>query len=385
MTTPSQSPRVAGDDPLLIVADSDTNADLYYASRFLVPDPMSYLELRGEKILLLKDLELGRARQEASVDRVVAISPFEEALRKAEKRASISNVLDGFLSEQGVERVIVPSSFPVGLARALEGKGYGVDVRSGALFPERAVKTPGEVEAIRSTQRAAERAVQLVIDQIGASQIRDDGYLYEGGDRLTVDWLRREAHKRLLDDDCVAMETIIAPGDQGCDPHVTGTGPIRAHETIIIDIFPRSAVTRYWGDITRTVVRGRASDDAKGLYRDVLDAQNVVFDAVRAGADGQALHASVVQFFEDRGRPTEERDGAKVGYFHGTGHGVGLDIHESPSLGRLESTLDENSVITVEPGLYYPGMGAVRIEDTVRVTSSGFENLTSLPKFLEIE
>ncbi|MCH2365290.1 MAG: M24 family metallopeptidase, partial [Planctomycetes bacterium] len=146
------------------------------------------------------------------------------------------------------------------------------------------------------------------------------------------------------------------------------------------DIFPQSEETRYWGDMTRTVVRGKASDEARKLYQDVFDAQDGAIKQLRDGACGKEIHQGIVELFEARGNKTEERDGSKVGFFHGTGHGVGLDIHENPRLGKVGHELKTGHVITIEPGLYYPGVGGVRIEDLLVVTEDGHHNLTSFPK-----
>lgn len=391
MNPPARSSRsrtLRGETVVFLAATED-DADLYYATRFLVPDPLAYVELGGKSWLLVKDLELGRARREATVDHVAALSPYQDRCRELELEPTLPDMVHLFLEDRRAagdppsDPLLVPASFPLGSARRFEELGHRLQVMRGSQLAERAVKSESEVAAIERSQQAAEKAVRLMIDRLAESSISDDGLLRWRGEILTAERLRNGAHKLLLDLDCIATETIVACGDRGCDPHDRGSGPIRAGETIVLDVFPRSVESRYWGDITRTVVRGRAKEGVRELYQDVLAAQELVLGKLRPGIDGKDLHQAVIDFFESRGRPTEERDGVKVGYFHGTGHGVGLAIHEAPSLGRTSSELRAGQVITVEPGLYYPGLGAVRIEDTVLITPEGHRNLTAFPKGLD--
>lgn len=371
-------------EDLLILADSETDSDLFHATGFLVPDPLIYLELGGEKLLLVNDLEYGRALAQARVDRVVSITPLEEKLRSEGQPARLSRVLDLFLKEAGVQELTVPASFPLGQAESLRELGYRLKVRQDPFFRERPYKTPEEVDAVRKSQQAAEACMGFVVDHLRRSEIRGERLIGEGGEPLTSEWLRTEAHKFLLDRGYIATTTIIAGGDQGCDPHLPGSGPLPAHQTIIIDIFPRSMETRYWGDITRTVVRGRASEAVKKLYRDVEAAQEAALGLLRHGVQGGDVHQAVVDLLASRGNPTEQRNGKKVGFFHGTGHGVGLDLHELPRIGKVDYRLEAGSTVTVEPGLYYPGVGGVRLEDLVVITEDGHLNLTSFPKELEV-
>ena len=367
-------------ETLLIINDSKKDSDLFYASHFLVGDPLIYIEHGGRKFLLVSDLEYGRAEKEADVDEVVGTAELEAKLRGQGKAGRLTSIADLFLQSQGgAQKIAVPASMPFGLARQLRDLGYELECRDDPVLPERWFKTPEEIEHIAGSQKAGEAAMELVIETLRSSEIRDD-LLYHDGEALTSEGLRKMAQKLLLDKSCQAEDIIIAAGDQCCDPHNRGTGPIPANQTIIIDIFPQSEETRYWGDMTRTVVRGKASDEARKLYQDVFDAQDGAIKQLRDGACGKEIHQGIVELFEARGNKTEERDGSKVGFFHGTGHGVGLDIHENPRLGKVGHELKTGHVITIEPGLYYPGVGGVRIEDLLVVTEDGHHNLTSFPK-----
>jgi Xaa-Pro aminopeptidase len=342
-----------------------------------------YLEHRGKKVLLVNDLEYGRAGTEAKVDEIVSTTPYEEKLRAAGEQARLTSILDLHLKERGVRGLLVPASFPFSHAERLRELGYSLRFRDDPFFLERTIKRPEELHAIEETQRHTEEAMDLAVTILRKSEIRS-GALYHRGKPLTADDLRLEIHKFLLGRNCQASYTIVAGGDQGADPHGRGTGPLHAGETIIIDIFPRSLVSRYWGDMTRTCVRGEASPKVRKLHADVLDAQSLAFSLIKDGADGQKVHEQVLALFKERGNLNEEVNGKKTGFIHSTGHGIGLEIHEPPRIGRVESKLLAGQVVTVEPGLYYPGVGAVRLEDVVVITAGGCRNLNTFPKDLEL-
>jgi Xaa-Pro aminopeptidase len=200
-----------------------------------------------------------------------------------------------------------------------------------------------------------------------------------------VEQLKKVINVSLMENDCVAQHTIVACGIDGVDPHNQGAGPIRPHESIVFDIFPRSSHTRYFADMTRTVVKGKASDGLRRMYDAVLAAQLRGIELIRESASGQAVHAEVARTLEARGFETGVMDGRMQGFFHGTGHGVGLDIHEPPRISKVDHPLRAGQVVTVEPGLYYSRWGAVRIEDLVVVETAGCRNLTHAPKAALLE
>ena len=368
---------------LLIIGDSETTADIYYRTRFFVNVTVMYVEHEGKKHLLVNDLEYGRAGSEARVDEVVSTTPYEDRIRALGEPVRLASVLHLFFEERGIEDVLVPQAFPFAHAERLRELGHGVKSRDDPFFPERAVKRPDEIEAITETQRYTEEAMALAADILRKSEIRS-GFLYRGGEPLTAERVRIEIQKYLLEKSCQAAYTIVAGGDQATDPHARGSGPLPANQPIIIDIFPHSTVSRYWGDMTRTFVRGKAAPAVRKLWKDVLDAQTLAFERLRSGVDGQKVHEEVVSLFKERGNPNEEVGGKKTGYIHSTGHGIGLDIHEPPRIGKVESKLSAGQVVTVEPGLYYPGTGAIRLEDVVVITEDGCRNLNRFPKDLEL-
>ncbi len=375
---------------LLVIAASEHDSNLYYATRFLAPDPFVFLQTENRKILLMTDLEIDRARSEAMVDEVRSLTAYEE---KARQRTHASDtgtrsphLIDSvslFLEECGVQEVEVPSNFPLEHADRLREKGVRVSAKPDPFFPSRLVKAEEEIAAIAETQRHTEAAMEAALSVLRESEVKGE-YVHWRGKVLTAEDLKKVISLSLMENDCIAQNTIVACGAQGVDPHNRGSGPIRANESIVFDIFPRSNRTRYCADMTRTVVKGEASDGLKRMYEAVLAAQERGIELIRDGASGQAIHSEVARVMETRGFETGVVEGRNQGFFHGTGHGVGLDVHEPPRIGKVDQTLGAGQVVTVEPGLYYLRWGAVRIEDLVVVGTDGCRNLTNFPKFLEI-
>ena len=371
-------------DARLIIADSETNADLFYATRFLAPDPFVFLQTDAEKVLLMSDLELDRARSQAEVDTVASLSRYQEMARKSSVGEPTQlDALRQLLQERGIRSLLVPRSFPLSAADDLRQAGYSLTCLSGSFYPERECKDASEVEHIRGVQRHTERAMDFAIAAIREARIQGGG-LYGPSGPLTAEEVKHLIAVSLMERQCTARNTIVACGDQACDPHNRGSGPLRADECIVIDIFPRSDQTGYCADITRTVVRGSPSAEAVRLYDTVLAGQELALQQIAAGRHGKEIHQAVVDLFEEAGYPSGEREGRMQGFFHGTGHGLGLEIHEPPRISKSDSVLAVGHVVTVEPGLYYPGKGAVRIEDLVVVTEDGCENLTSYPKEFQL-
>ena len=367
----------------LIIAASEADANLYYATRFLAPDPFIFLEVAGEKVLLLSDLEIDRGRQQAAVQTVLPLSRYEEGARRAGEGTGLAAVAARLLLERGVTVVQVPANFPLGVADDLRARGVTVKAKPDPFYEARTVKTAEEVAAISHALAATEGAMDVATSALRASEVRD-GVLTLEGEVLTSERVKRMIAAHLLERDYLAQHTIVAGGDQGCDPHEQGHGPLRADTAIIIDIFPRSIATRYHGDLTRTVVKGEASAALRNQYGAVRAAQEEALASIRAGVEGPAVHARVCSLFEARGYRTGEVGGRMQGFFHGTGHGLGLEIHEPPRVSKIPATLQAGNVVTVEPGLYYPGVGGVRLEDVVVVTDTGCTNLVKYPKLLEI-
>jgi Xaa-Pro aminopeptidase len=376
---------MTADRATLFIAASETDSNLYYATRFIAPDPFIYLEVKGERLVVMSDLELERARSQARVDRVLSYSQLE---RRAKDQGVAEpgpvDIVHLILQDAGLTQVLVPGNFPYIHACRLQDLGYRLHTKREPFFERRVVKTAEEIGHIEATQRATEAAVAAAHQALRRASVRD-GVLWLDGEPLTSERVKKLINVTLMERDCVAQHTIVAGGEQACDPHHEGAGPLPADRSIIFDVFPRSAASRYFADMSRTVVRGRASAELKKLYRTVKDAQEEAIAQIRDGADGAKIHQGICERFEKAGYKTGLVNGRMQGYFHGTGHGVGLDIHEAPRISRTGSILQEGHVVTVEPGLYYPGLGAVRIEDMVLVTRDGCRNLTDYPKTFELD
>jgi Xaa-Pro aminopeptidase len=332
----------------------------------------------------MNDLELDRARKTAAVDQVLSWSRLARQLESGGRRPTVATVIAAVLRKLRLRRVEVPRSFPLGLARELGRRGVRLDLGPDPFWPEREIKTPREVRAIEASLRAAEAGLEAGLQALRSCRIGRDGWLRRDGRRFTAEDLRSAVNTRIMAEGGVASRTICAHGDQAVDPHEEGHGPIRAHTPVVLDIFPRSESTGYFGDLTRTVVRGRAAEALKAVYALVEEGVRLGHRRVRHGADGQAIHREILALFEARGYHTGPKDGRMQGFFHGTGHGLGLQIHEAPSIGARPCTLKAGHVVTVEPGLYYLGLGGVRIEDTALVQKAGSRNLTRVPKILEL-
>ncbi len=367
----------------LIVAASETDPDMLYATKFWAPDPFIFLERNGKRTLVLSDLEIDRGRKQAKADEFVIFSRLEHEVQgKSKKAPPYEKVLAHFLRKRGIRSAVVPSNFPLGYAQELAANKIHVQATNGLFWPEREAKSDKEIEMIGRALRITETGLKRAIEVLKASKPGAGKRLRWSGKTLTSEMLRAEIDSAILRAGGIPTGTIVAGGDQACDPHERGFGPLYANSLIILDVFPRDTKTGYFGDLTRTVLRGRAGEAQRNLWDTVKAGQALALKKIKAGVDGVTIHKAIQELFADRGFPTEVRKGRRVGFFHGTGHGLGLEIHEHPRLQKV--TLKDRQVLTVEPGLYYPGLGGVRLEDVVVVTKNSCRMLSRFPKQLEV-
>jgi len=376
----------------LLFSESELGADMFHATGFRAPDPFVFLESKGKTSILLSDLEIDRGRKEAQVDEVVSWSDLERKVgAKAGVKPSLTAVIAAFIKgrvkARGANNPLVPADFPLGLARELEKHGIKVAPVEGMFRPERQIKTADEIRLLTEATRITEAGMERAFEVLRASSIGRGGVLRWGSGILTSERLRIEIESTILRAGGIpAGNSIVACGEQACDPHERGHGPLKADSLIILDLFPR-ARSGYYGDLTRTVVRGKASEAQSRLWEICLLGQKLALGSLRAGADGGAIHREVTEFFRDNGYPTERVRGADgihrwTGFFHGTGHGLGLDLHEAPRFGA--GKLQAGQVFTIEPGLYIPRIGGVRHEDVALITKTGHKLLSCCPKPLEL-
>lgn len=362
--------------PRIIISGSESDADMYYATGILIPDDFIYLETDDRRVIYVSDLEFSRALEESKVDEVF------NTFSKPEKYAS---VLSWIVAENKIKEITVPENFPIKYAEALSKLGVRIKITEGAFFEGRVVKQEEEIAKIKATQKINEKAMRAAIEVLKQSQIRKDKKLVFSGRIVTSEFLKEFIEIEFVRGGCKSEDDIVSCGLDTSQPHNGGSGPIFANQPIIIDIYPKSTRTRYFADMTRTVIRGKASPDIKDIYDTVLEGQKLAISDVRAGMRISDLHGRVNTYFESRGYKTVLGSRSPEGFIHNLGHGLGLEIHEEPFLSPYnKGKLKEGNVITIEPGLYYPGIGGVRIEDTVLVGKDGCENLTKMPKKLEI-
>jgi len=369
-------------DGYLIEANSE-NADQRYMSGFDAPDPFITL-YDGEDIhLLLPGMECRRADRESRARTVTRNETYgvEGRIRiyGAERNRG---VLAGFLHAHGIESVAVPYWFPAATVEGLRKEGVTVRFDTeGVLLSMRARKRSDEIEFIRECQRANEAAMATVERLLTEATVVEN-VLHLNGEVLTSERVRTEIERELLRHDCSHQhqEPVIACGSAAADPHDRGSGPLYAGETILVDIFPKNTASQYFSDISRTFVKGEPHPKIKRWSELVVDAQQAALDQIEPGVSAPSIHDAACEVFEEAGFETKRTNPrTDVGFTHRTGHGLGLSIHEDPRIGPKGDTIQPGNVFTVEPGLYDPDVGGVRIEDLVVVTEDGYENLTEYP------
>ncbi len=362
---------------ILIYADSESNADQLYFGGVFVPDPFISFSRRAEKFAVVSALEYARVTRESSFDVVLSLEEWIARARKRYRREQCgeAEVIRLLAREFGISTFQIPENFPVGLAFKLRSTGAKLIVSDGPLFPGREVKSDVEASAIRKGNQAAASGIRAAEEMLRRSGAKN-GRLFFEGRLLTSERMQQAIEIACIEKGAVAAGTIVAGGDQGCDPHCRGSGPLRPNELVIVDVFPRVKNSGYHGDMTRTFLKGRASDRQRKLVRCVKEAQRIALEAVKPGVTGARVHSLVERHFEGKGFRTSKVEGINEGFFHGTGHGLGLEIHEAPRAGRQGPRLRSGTVVTIEPGLYYPGLGGCRIEDVVRLRRGGNQLLS---------
>jgi Xaa-Pro aminopeptidase len=382
----------AGERPVLLFGESYHHPNIYYRTGFLAPDPVAVVDRGGDDVVLWTSrLEEGRAQKEAHVAQVRCIEDLDwsSILKQAgSEQDAWAELLRTICRTEGLEEVSVDADFPAIFADHLRSRDVAVLPRTDLYRRERRIKTEEEVSWIAATENAGMEGLQRAIDIIAAAEIRD-GLLWRNGNPLSGEDLVLAVEARLLELGCTTQDSICCGGPDSADPHRRTSDVLRAGLPIVLDIFPFSKATRYWGDMTRTVVRGTPPPEVEAMWEAVLAAQQAGLDAVRAGVNGRDVHYACCRVFAERGYGSLPQPFRKIEssarFIHGTGHGLGLEIHEFPRVSDVDVTLEVGDVVTVEPGLYDPRFGGVRIEDLVVVTEHGCRNLTPLPKVFQLD
>ena len=384
-----------GAEALLLYSDSFRDANMYYLTKFLAPDPFIFLKrVDADPSVVVNQMEYPRAQKQSIIKDVRSYLDYNylEAVKSAKEPqlGAMKFIAKVAEKELGVgTKICVPPNFPVIAADVLREEGLTVNPMFGVVEKARETKDRQEVEEIKAVQAVTEEVTTEAIELIANSDVGSNGTLLINGEPLTVSRIKSFFGRKLLENGCLPEEDIIvACGPKASDPHYVGEpeDELKADQPIILDIYPRSIQKRYWTDMTRTVVKGRASDKVKKMFDAVFEARNASLDAIQAGALGSHVYDVCCDVLEKAGYETT-RGGKKItkGMPHSLGHGVGLQIHESPRMSELyTSPLKAHSIVTVEPGLYDPQIGGVRLEDIIEVTKSGYNNLTKMETQLEI-
>ena len=371
---------------VLIYADTFRSPELRHEVSLGIPDPILYVERNGTRHISTSSMEIARLdelglyelhpNEEFGIDELIA-----SGLRQPELR---NELLTRAVKAIGVTSAVVPPDFPLWLADHLRSQGIELAVDRDLFDDRRRVKTEVELAGMLRAQRAAEAAMDTVRDLLRRAERRGGDELELDGETLTVERVKAAMSVVFARHGTGADEFIVAPGPQGAVGHDMGSGPIRAGVPIVVDLWPRDNESFVYCDMTRTFVVGDVPDVVREWHRLCLQALERAISEIRDGAEGRAIFDGTCEIFEAAGEPTQrtKRHGETLldGFFHGLGHGVGLEVHELPGLGLTsDKPLRAGDVVTVEPGLYRQGYGGVRLEDLVLVTPDGAENLTHYP------
>lgn len=374
----------------LIIGDTMRNPEMRHEVPIGIPDPFLYTELDGRRIVAISSMEAIRVDALGSG---LEVHTFEEygidELRRThrDRHAFARELFVRAVKGLGIEQASVPGGFPVQHGDAIRAAGVELVVDQKHFDDRRRRKSGHELEGIRRAQKAAEAGVATARELLGRAE-RSNGGLKLEGDPLTCELLKEHVQATFLAHGAIAEEMILSHGAQTAVGHDMGSGRIAADDVVMLDLFPVDLESACFADLTRTLAFGEIPEEIETWHALCREALDLVSAEVRPGAHGSDLHRLVSELFSDRGFPTilTKPDGEVLtdGFYHGLGHGVGLEVHESPSLGIIGEELVAGDVITLEPGLYRQGFGGVRVEDLLLVTEDGYERLTDCPYELEL-
>ncbi|MDX6408975.1 MAG: Xaa-Pro aminopeptidase [Gaiellaceae bacterium] len=370
---------------VLIYGDTIRSPELRHEVPLPIADPFLYAEKGDRRIAIIHSLEIPRVREDAPEVEILALEQlgsdelFSQGLEGWEVMLELAVRA---CRELDIERATVPESFPVGHADHLRANGIALVVDRDFFDNRRRAKNETELAGIRKAQKACEAALDASRDLLRRAQPNGAG-LEVDGEPLTCERLKRVIEEVFADHEVEGSEMIVSHGPQTAVGHNMGSGQIGPDEPIVFDLFPKDKATGCYADMTRTYVVGEPSDEVKEWHRLVKEALDTSTAAVKPGVNGRQLFEGVCEIFHEAGYKTQlHKEAGEVledGFFHGLGHGVGLEVHELPSMGRIGHDLIPGDVVTVEPGLYKSGHGGLRLEDLVLVTEEGHEVLTDYP------
>ncbi len=366
---------------LLLVDVPWENADLYYLAPFSASDPVLFLKRGTQKYLMVNNMEAARAKR--LFPKLHVLTPLDLTEQNA-RPLSLGECCVSLLRHLQVQNIVVPSNFPAGVYQHLREAEIKVEISEKPVCPEREIKTEEEITNLRQSQTVAVKAMQAAISMIQRAEIDERGTLCDSRGILTSERVKQTVHEIMLRHNCLGWSTIIACGKDAADPHETGHGPLYAHQSIVLDFFPRHQEHGYWGDLTRTVVKGTPPLALRSMYQAVKEAQTLALANIRDGVSARYIYDLVLNYFTKTGFQTVMTAETMEGFIHSVGHGLGLEIHEPPGIGLKPNKLRKGQVVTVEPGLYYRVIGGVRIEDVVVVTDTGCRILVDCPHVFQV-
>jgi len=367
------------------------NMALYHRIRFAVGDPAALIELRADgrskATLILRDIEMDRARAHARADQIACPAHFApECGLSGDRETATAQAAAEFLRRQGLTRVTADRSLPLIFVHALSEAGISVVCDLDLGVSTRRAKDAEEIEHLRTSQQMTEQAMEMACTLVGRARADRQGALQWEGTPLTSERVRAAIDVFLLERGYTNPTSIVAGGPSGADCHFHGAGQLYTGQPVIVDIFPQNRDTLYYGDCTRTVVHGEVSDTLARMRDAVAAAKAAGIAAIRAGVSGEDVHQATIAPIKEHGfefgLPADDAPPSYCAMVHGTGHGVGLEVHEPPLLDRGGPALVVGDAVTVEPGLYCKAIGGLRLEDLVIVTEEGCENLNRLPEQL---
>ena len=370
---------------ILIYGDTVRSPELRHEVPVAIPDEFLYAEKGDRRAVIIHSLEIPRVREEAPLLEIIPVEQLGADELYAEGKQGWEVDLELAIRacrELGIETATVPATFPTGHADHLRAHGIEVVIDRDLFNNRRRSKNETELRGIRNAQRACEAALDAARDLLRRSEANGAG-LEVDGEPLTCERIKRVIEEIFADHAVEGGDMIVSHGPQTAVGHDTGSGQIGPNEPIVFDLYPKDKATGCYADMTRTYVVGEPSDELQEWYRLVKEALDSSTAGVKPGVNGRTLFEQVCNHFHEAGYKTQlHKEPGEVledGFFHGLGHGVGLEVHELPAMSRTGHDLVPGDVITIEPGLYRSGYGGLRLEDLVLVTKDGYEVITDYP------
>jgi Xaa-Pro aminopeptidase len=362
------------------------NCAFYHRIRFKAGDPAALIVTRSTSLLIVRDIEADRARSQVKVDRVASPADFSPASGLSADRATATaqSVCEA-LRSLGIDEVTSDRTLPWIFAWHIQDAGIALRYDPSLGVDQRRRKDAQELQWLKDAQAVTEDAMAMACQMIARAKADVRGELQHDGGPLTSERVRTAISVYLLDRGFSNHHgSIVATTPEVADCHHAGGGPLKTGQPVVVDIYPQDLKTCYWGDCTRTVVHGTPSDMVVRMHAAVVAAKAAAIAALRVGTSAEAGYTATVAAIEAAGfRMARGQITDDPAMTHGTGHGIGLEVHEPILIDRGAPPVVAGEVLTVEPGLYGRRDGGVRIEDMVVVQPDRITNFNRLPEGLD--